>query len=214
MAQQPGCYQLAPRDDALETVQAHFPMGEFWNAVRMRGKILYRLLQAFSAAYEDMNKALCRLALELSPFTTTELISEWERAVGLPDPCFPSASDLAERRLWVQFRLTKRRWSTAQDWMDLATLFGLTLRITPGWRIQKPSVYPPCYPIRYINLPRLGRFHVFVDVVDGCGDGGYPYTYPMTYGYGTRCDALRCIIERVKPANVVVIWNDTPETSC
>lgn len=208
------CYQLEPRNDAIQTVQAHFPVGEAWNAVRMTGKWFYKLVQAFSDAYEDMSEALCRLAAELSPYTTDQLIDEWERAVGLPDACFPAATTLEERRTWVLFRLDKRRWSTAQDWIDLAALFGLTITITPGWRIQKPSVYPPCYPIRYINLHYLGRFHVFIDVQDGCGDGGYPYTYPMTYGFGTRCDALRCIIERVKPANVVVIWNNTPETSC
>lgn len=210
----PSCFQLAPRGDAHITVLGHFPVGEAWHAVRIAGKNLYRLIKSFSTAYEDLSAYICKLTVELNPYTTTEMISDWETAVGLPDPCFPSTSTIEERRSWVVFRLDKRRWSTAQDWKDLAELFGLEIVVTPGWRIQKPSVYPPCYPIRYINLPRLGRFHVFLDVVDGCGDDGYPYTYPMTYGFGSRCEALRCIIERVKPANVVVIWNNTPETSC
>lgn len=208
------CFQLSPRGDALATLQKHFPVGEAWHAVRMAGKVAYRLLQGIGDSFEDANEALCRMAAELNPYTTSELITEWETAVGLPDPCLPNADTLDERRKQVQFRLEKRRWSTAQDWHDLAALFGLEITITPGWRVQKPALYPFCYPKSYIYLERLGRFHVYIDVIGGCGDSGYTYTYPLTYNLTGKCDAFRCLIERVKPANVVVVWNNTPPIPC
>lgn len=208
------CFQLEPRGDALQTVQQHLPRGEAWHAFRIAGKVAYRLFQAFSDAYEDMSKALCRLVEELNPYSTTQLISEWETAVGLPDPCLPTTTTLEERRAQVVFRLTKKRWTSEQDWKDLALLFGLEITVTPGWHVQKPALYPFCYPKTYIYLERLGRFHVYIDIIDGCGDTGYVYSYPIPYGNSARCDAFICLINRVKPANVVVIWNNTPPIPC
>lgn len=190
------------------------PRGVAWYAFRTPGKNAYKLFAAFAQGFEDVVEWMCKLPIELNPYSTEELITEWETAVGLPDACLPSADTLEARRRNVIFRLDKRRWSTAQDWHDLAALFGLTVTITPGWHVQRPALYQFCYPKTYINLPRLGRFHVYIDVADGCGDGGYIYDYPHTYGFTQRCDDFICLIERVKPANVVVVWNNTPPIAC
>ena len=209
------CFQLAPKGLSFETLLAHLPRGVAWLAARIPGKNLYKLWQAYADAYEDAIETMCKLPTELDPYSTTELITEWETAVGLPDACLPAATTIEERRDYVVFRLSKRRWTTAQDWKDLAALFGLTITVTPGWLVQKPSLYPSCYPVYYRYLERLGRFHVYIDVAGGCGGDGYIYDYPMAYPTtGENCALFMCIINRVKPANVVVIWNNTPPTSC
>lgn len=208
----PDCHQLAPRGDALETIQAHFPLGEFWNAVRMPGKKLYRLLQAFANAYEDMNEALCRLATELNPFKTTELLPEWETACGLPDPCLPKANTIEQRRAQVILRLSKRRWSTEQDWHDLAALFGLTIRITQGWRVQQPALFERCLDAWFFDFKRLGRFYVYVDIMTGCGEPT-GFDYDFDYNFDTiseQCGLFQCMLDRVKPACVVILWNQRP----
>lgn len=209
------CHYLEPGDRSQEVLDAHLPTGMAWEAFRRPGTTAWRLLWALGQAFEDAWEALCRLATELDPRTTTDMITDWEAAMGLPDPCLPAATTLEQRRAWVLWRLEKRRWTTAQDWHDLAALYGLEIIITPGWLVQKPSLYPSCYPIYYRNLPKLGRFRVYIDVVGGCGGEGYNYDYPATYtGPGDLCLAFQCMIERIRPANVVVIWNDTPPISC
>lgn len=214
------CYEFEPRaGQGLANLQRHLPTGWLWDAFRVPGKLMYRLLVAFSLAYEDMTAALCHLAVELNPFTTEQLIEEWERACGLPDPCLPKATTLEERRAWVIFRLAKRKWTTAGDWHDLAALFGLTISITPGWYVQRPALYDARYPKRYDRFPKLGRFRVYIDV-DGMNFGGYDYGkdgrgdgYPVPYGLSVQgLDGFMCMIDRVRPANVVVIWNQFPTT--
>lgn len=208
------CYQLTPRGDSLFTLWRHLPVGVAWIAFRMPGKVAYRLFQGFAAAYEAMSAALCRAHAELDPRQTTDLISEWEAAVGLPDACLPAAIDIAERRRWVMWRLAKRRWMRAADWHDLAALFGLQIVITPGWLVQKPALYAATYPKRYDLFPKLGRFHVFINII-GLDAGGYDYGspdrgegYPVPYGDTSPSFAgFQCLIERVKPANVVIVWN-------
>lgn len=213
------CHQFAPSGLSIQTLLAHLPFGWAWDGFRMAGKTGYRLLSALAEAYEDMSEALCALALELDYRTTVQLIGEWEASVSLPDTCLPSGETLEQRRQWVRFRLDKRRWSTAQDWHELAVFYDLTIRITPGWLIQKPALYDACYPKRYDRFPKLGRFRVYIDITN-ITFAGYPYDgtvdpayqYPIPYGISdARFSAYRCIIERVKPANVVVIWNAFPD---
>lgn len=210
----------AERGKSLDALSGHLPTGIAWIAWRIPGKVAYRLCSALMRAYDDAWAYLYKLALELDPRTTEDLIEEWERAVGLPDACLPKTATLEGRRANVMFRLAKRRWTTAQDWIDLAALYGLRIEVTPGWLVQKPALYAAEYPKRYDIFPKLGRFRVYIDVF-GLDIRGYAYgsaTGGPGYGiagvpYGMRIDGLdafRCIIERVKPANVVVIWNANP----
>lgn len=213
------CHYLEPRGLSLRVLLAHLPTGMAWDAFRITGKVANRLYSAFAEAYEDAWEALCRLATELDPRTTEQMIDEWERAVSLPDPCLPKYQTLEDRRAWVMWRLSKRRWSTASDWIELAALFGIKIAVTPGWYVQKPALYPAEYPKRYDLFPKLGRFRVYINIIDGtCG--GYPYGgaggatgYPITYGCDNAdYDAFKCLIMRVKPANVIIIWDAPLET--
>lgn len=217
----PGCGWIAPAaGKALDALHRHLPLGVAWLAFRIPGKVAYLLVKALARALDDAWEAICRLSTELDPRTTTELLPEWEAALSLPDACLPPATSLDERRARLMFRLEKRRWSTAQDWRDLAALYGLEIEITPGWLVQKPALYAMEYPRRYDLFPKLGRFRVYIDLI-GVEARGYPYGGATgAAGYGTDgvpygldlegYEAFRCIIERVKPANVVVIWNDNP----
>ncbi len=214
------CHYLEPRGAAADQVLAHVPQGIAWECFRRAGKTAYRLIHALSGGYEDAWNALCRLSRELDPRTTADLIGEWERAVSLPDSCLPAAHTLDERRVWIMWRLAKRRWTTAQDWKDLAALFGLEIAITPGWYVQKPALYQSCYPVRYDLFPKLGRFRVYIDILN-VDFRGYEYGgtdtksgdgYPIPYGDDQPDVAdFMCLINRVKPANVLVIWNEFPQ---
>jgi hypothetical protein len=207
----PFCGWLRPLGNSLWALQRHFPTGPAWDAWRIEGKNGWLLLRAISNAFEDAWTAMCRLAGELDPRTTTDLLPEWEAAVGLPDPCLPNATTLDERRQWVLWRLAKKRWSKASDWHALASLFGLQIRMTPGWRVQRPSLYRVSYPSLY-TMPKLGRFRIYIEFVDCCDvGGGYPYSYAFGYsGFSQRCKDFMCLIERVCPACVVIVWGAPP----
>ncbi len=209
------CQQLEPRGDSRITLLRHTPLGVAWDAFRYPGKVAYKLWQAFASMFDDMSAALCRAHTEIDPRTTTELIGEWETALSLPHPCLPITGTIAERRDQILFRLDKKRWTTAQDWKDLAAFYGLEISVTPGWLYQKPALYPHSYRKRYDLFPKLGRFRVYVDVRNA-DFGGYPYDgtskpdhkYPIPYGTSdARLTAFMCMIDRVRPANSIVLWN-------
>lgn len=205
------CYQFEPSGRSVYGLLRHIPQGIGWLAWRTVGKTAYKLMEAIGQSFEDATRALCRMATELDPRTTVEMLPEWERALSLPDSCLPEADTVEERRAWIMFRLAKRRWTTAQDWYELAELFGLQITITPGWEVQKPALYGTCYPHRYDLFPKLGRFRVYIDLI-GVEWHGYAYSYPFEYGQTfPNFQIFQCILERVRPASVVILWNTYPE---
>lgn len=221
-----GCYWLAPQQRSVEVLWAHLPVGRAWDAFRMAGKVAGKLVTALAESFEDAWETMCRVPFELDPRTTEQMIGEWEAAVSLPDACLPTASTMAERRDWIMWRLNKKRWNTAQDWVDLGALFGLEIEVTPGWLVQKRSLFRveadgttvyPEFPLRFDDFPKLGRFRVYVDVIGaewsgfeyGDGDGAHGFPIPFDDGPEVYQD-FKCLIERVKPAHVVIIWNDNP----
>lgn len=212
------CHYLEPADRSQEVIDRHLPLGMAWEMFRRVGSTAWRLLWALAQPFEDAWEALCRVQTEIDPRTTTELITEWETAVGLPDSCLPEAMTIEERRAWVMWRLDKRRWASAEDWKELALLFGIRIAVVPGWIVQKPSLYAHSYPKKYDLFPKLGRFRVYIDVVDATF-GGYDYGaadrgdgYPVPYGMiDESTNRIMCILDRVRPANVIIIWNTFPD---
>lgn len=211
---------LTPQDVSRYVLQGHLPLGRAWGGFRIPGKLGERFLSALARVHQDAWQFLHRMSREIDYRTTTQLVTEWESSVGIPDACLPSGATIDERRAWIAFRLKKTRWNTYQDWQDLAELFGVSVKITPGWLIQEPSLYDIKYPMRYREFPKLGRFRIYIDQLD-VEFGGYPYDgrvdgyqYPIPYtSAGGRMDAFRCFIERIAPANVLIIWNEFPAIS-
>jgi hypothetical protein len=209
---------LTPQDVSLYALQAHIPPGRAFGAFRMSGKIAYRLLSGLAHTHQAAWRFLADLWRQIDFRTSTQFLREWETAVGIPDACLPVGETPDERRFWIAFRLTKRRWNTLEEWYLLAEMLGARVRITPGWRVQKPALYAFAYPKRYDLFPKLGRFRIYIDRLDQ-DFGGYPYDgssiaehqYPIPYETSrAKWDAFRCIIERVCPANVLIIWNEFP----
>lgn len=212
----PGCGWIGTGAKALEMFERHLVEGAGWLAWRTPLKTAAKLMLSVSRSLGDAWDFICHAAMELDPRTTIDMMPDWETALGLPDACLPAANSILERRSNIIMRLQKRRWSTAQDWHDLAALFGLKIIITPGWLVQKPALYAACYPKRYDLFPKLGRFRVYIDIANFHFDG-YDYDgthgdgYAIPYGMDTEgFSNFKCLIDRVKPAHVIVIWNTFP----
>lgn len=210
---------LAPIGRSQSILERHLPIGAAWRAFRAAGSRAFRMMTALADAYESAWRFLSDTMAEFDPRTTSQLITEWETAVSLPDPCLPKYDTIEQRRAWVIWRLTKKRWQTAQDWIDLGLLFDLDVRITPGWHVQRPALWDKCLDSIFWDFPRLGRFRVYVDIIDGCGESGFDYDFDYAFPtISPNCAAYMCLIERVCPANVVIIWNADPVgngwTSC
>lgn len=92
---------------------------------------LYPVIEALSA---EVSRADCRataLIDEALPDTTTELLEDWERMLGLPESCIPEAfSTIGQRRNMVLFKLRLIGQQDPAFYIELAAVLGYTITIT------------------------------------------------------------------------------------
>lgn len=105
------------------------PSGQAWDNDK-RSSLMGRLLKAFALELARIDLRGEDLMNELDPRTTLELLPDWERVLGLPDPCLSQAGTLAQRRQAVTTKLTLIGGQSKQFFIDLAAGLGYTITIT------------------------------------------------------------------------------------
>lgn len=96
--------------DYVAALRRHLPRGKIWEA--FYDSNFYKLLEGIAVEFGRVDARAEQLLLEMDPQTTTELIEDWERTVGLPDPCAPTPTTIEERRAAVTARwIARGGWS-------------------------------------------------------------------------------------------------------
>lgn len=114
--------------DYLSQLQALLPTGAAWP--RQQDAELTRLLRALAEELARVDKRGEELLREADPRSTVELLEDWERALGLPDPCAPLAETLQERRAAVAAKLVASGGQHRQYYIDIAAALGVEVGIT------------------------------------------------------------------------------------
>ena len=70
------------------------------------------------------------LEVESDPRSTIELLPDWERNWGLPDPCYKEPQSIAERQLALVMRMTLMGGQAREFFIDIAAMIGYTITIT------------------------------------------------------------------------------------
>lgn len=102
----------------LAQLQALLPQGAAWPCGA--GATLTQLLTALAEELSRVDQRAEDLLDEADPRTTYELLTDWERIAGLPDPCTPAEASLDERRLSLLQRLARRGGASATYFIALA----------------------------------------------------------------------------------------------
>lgn len=106
----------------LAQLQALLPPGAAWR--RDAGSALTELLAALAEELAHIDQRVDALLAESDPRTTYELLADWERVAGLPDPCTPADASIEARRLSLVQRLTMLGGASRQYFIDLAAALG------------------------------------------------------------------------------------------
>lgn len=167
------------------------PRGAAWNPEP--GGPLAAVLRAIAEELAHVHQRGLDLIEEMDPRTTTELLPEWERALGLPDPCVadPSALSLQARRESVHARYTALGGQTPAYFEALADALGVPVTITE---------YRP---------PLAG---VAICGEDDCGDSEHVrFVWRVALSQSLENAAqVECMFERLKPAHTVIYWDRQP----
>lgn len=112
------------------------PQGLAWNNKGNPDSNLYKLLKSLSTAVNKLEEKLYELVVQWDVRVTTELILEWETAVGIPDECRKLAEEISVRRTDV---LTKLRKIPIIDVEDYETLAEAITGVS-GWTVRPGTV--------------------------------------------------------------------------
>lgn len=115
-------------DDFTQAFLRDLPQGQAWP--RDRDGTLARIVDGLCQYWGFVDsRAADLLERESDPRTTIEILEEWERAWGLPDPCFPSATTISERQRMLVMIMTWIGGQSRAYFKSVAEWLGYTIEI-------------------------------------------------------------------------------------
>ncbi|WP_439372910.1 YmfQ family protein [Bradyrhizobium sp. DASA03120] len=114
------------RDAFLELL----PQGQAWPKHSI-DSVLWQACDGLNNywGYVD-GRAADLLEIESDPRKTVELLPDWERNWGLPDPCYTAPQTIAERQIALVARMTLYGSQSREFYINFAAFLGYTITIT------------------------------------------------------------------------------------
>lgn len=190
--------------DYLAQLQGLLPPGPAWPSDP--DAILTHLLQALADEAARVDNRAVQLIEEADPRTTSELLADWERVAGLPDPCVVAAGvtqSTAQRRAALLARLTTLGGQSAAYFIALAAALGYAVTITEFHLhdvlddIDYPLYAAPWQFAWQVNAALNSVFEL--TVIDTVDDALAAWSNV----------ALECVINRFKPAQTLALFSYT-----
>lgn len=186
-------------DDYLSQLQALLPPGAAWP--REGDATLTNLLLGLAEELARVDGRAEALLAEIDPRTTNELFADWERVLGLPDPCVTEPQTAVQRREAIVAKLTMTGGQTPAYLVAAARAIGYPISITEFDSFHAGSAAgDPLFDEDWRHAFQVNTGEETVRTFKaGAGQAGEPLRI-----WGNV--ALECLIERLKPAHAVVLF--------
>jgi uncharacterized protein YmfQ (DUF2313 family) len=158
------------RDAFLELL----PQGQAWPKHSI-DSVLWQACDGLNNywGYVD-GRAADLLEIESDPRSTVELLPDWERNWGLPDPCYTAPQTIDERQKALVARMTLYGSNSRQFYIDFAKFLGYDITISE-------------YRTFVCGIDRCGDSRVYGDGTDPCFNQNWVLGYlPVTDPLGNH----------------------------
>ncbi len=116
-------------NDYAQAMLNLLPQGMAWP--RDRDSILVKLVYGLCQIWGDVEFSASKLLeRESDPRQTVDLLPDWERAFGLPDPCYDEPLTIGDRQKALVQRMTIEGGQSRQFFIDMEAEIGHKIRIT------------------------------------------------------------------------------------
>lgn len=186
-------------------LKALMPRGRAWPEAG--GGVWAALLAGLAPEFRRADARLLKLLDEADPRTCGETLADWERVLGLPDPCTPAVTSFEERRAAVVAKLRSTGGASRAFFIDLAATLGYEIEIVErrsfvcglsecgGPAECGGEAIHHCWVVKFLNR-RVVWFRASGEVASECG------LDPLaTIDFA---DEVECLITRLKPAHTHV----------
>jgi len=139
--------------DYVQAFLALLPQGEAWP--REPNSTLVKTVTGLNEYWGFVDsRAADLLEIESDPRSTVELLPDWERNWGLPDPCYEAPQTIGQRQLALVMRMTMLGGQSREFFIQVAAQIGYSITITE-------------YRVFVVGIDRCGDNRVY-------GDGSNP----------------------------------------
>jgi len=190
-----------------EHAQSHadyMPEGKLWRGKNIVDSKLRDLLRGFGASSKRQEEALSAFWDEVFINTTESFISDFERALGIPDDCFGIADTLAGRQRNCLLKMVSLYVVTEQDFIDLAAELGFTITIT---RPVEDAFFNYTFDFTFIDL-KESRFTWIING-ENVAPTGFDYTFDFSFEDTVSAGILNALFNKLKPANTSLQFANT-----
>lgn len=203
-------------EDHVRALAVNLPGGRVWTAKSRRGSNLNGLLTGLAETFRVIDAHLQRYIDQQIPTTTEDFLAEWEEALGIPDDCFPLATDTATRQRNITIKLSVLAGiQTDEDFVALALLLGQGVSVASGIehlivgdggentgaKLPALDISGPNYDFATVEQARLTM--VVTETTPDAASFTYDYPIPFTTG---DIFTMRCLFQKMTPASVAVLF--------
>lgn len=167
--------------DYVEQQQTLLPNGPAWP--KETDSTSVRVFAPTAASLAVLHQRLSVLLDEADPRTTKELLVDWERVAGLPDPCLNAPQTLAEHRSRLVQRLTYQGGQSAAYFIGLLASLG----------------YPGCTVVEYLPMRCNSKCNAALN------QGGWRYGWRINVPVAVTVKRMTCISRCNEP---LAAWGD------
>ena len=184
------------------SLAAYMPNDDLFLAKYIEGSNLRKLLYGIAQEYNLVQNKIYEISVENDLLHTTNLIDEWERALGLPDTCMKTAGvPIAQRRKQIVAKFGKMNLTTEEDWKALATFFGFTIKIEYG---SQSDVFTMIFPVYFTGSAKAARFTMIITFMGIAKPSNvFPMKFPFIF---EDTNFMICLFNKLKPANVNILY--------
>jgi uncharacterized protein YmfQ (DUF2313 family) len=218
-SEQPDRHVRRSGENYLQSYLSLLPQGYAWP--RHIGSLLVQVCWGLCEYWGFVDsRAADLLERESDPRKTIELLPDWERAWGLPDPCFPSATTIAERQQMLVMKMTWLGGQSRAYFENVMAWLGFTITIkefAPFMagisQVGDTRTPPPDSPIEdqnfrwYIGPPEQ-RFVWTINYGQiglawfRAASGQAGVDHHLEFKVPTE---LQCLLDRWKPAHTILV---------
>lgn len=187
-------------------IRSLFPRGIAWQLIYEKDSNIRKLLDALGNEPCRIEEAGFGFTEDVFPDTTTDLLTDWERLLNLPDECeeFPELLTIDDRRTRIIQVLSTLGGQNATFYKELVASFGVDIN-TVDVEDQLPFT--------------AGRSRAGDRITNGDWRYAFIVTAPATvfevFKAGSRCgkrlqdasnSTIECLIRKHKPAHTIAIF--------
>lgn len=194
---------LAPFYKAIDfarQMRAALPRGRIWP--RADDTWQFKVLEALGLTYERQTARSNNLLVDAFPATTVELLPEWEKTLGLPDPCAGVAPTIAARQAQVLARFAADGGQSIAYFIAYALALGYVITVEQfapfragSSRAGDPVYGPDWWFVWAVHAP-LHEVQYFRAGIGAAGE-------PLAYWSNT---VLECELQAVKPSHTFLFF--------